>query len=509
MKILDIDNIDIVIYHGSCYGSFGCAFIIWLYYKRKFGKQRADNIKYVASSHLKNEQILEKTLEDYRGKNVIFCDFAYPLADMKRLENYVNSYLIVDHHEAIIQSLKILPEENKIFNKNKSGVGLVWDLFFPNESFPLFLGYIQDRDLWKYELPNTKEFVTYFYEQKFSFDIWEKYLDIKHVKKAIEIGINWVEHEKVLIDNLISKSPLIFHMFNNEIIIVAYVNSPHLKSDIENAMIQTYPFLDLVVIWNYDILENETYMRFRSPEGNNLSLKVAEYFDGGGHPHSAGVKFKQLIALLPLPVMKDNETFKHPLLKMMRDKLYSKKEFETPKGKVSYIVITDIIQQDWLHESYLDMLKKKFKDCQLIIMQKTNDRFDVSAMNTIIKLHRYYIIYNHFSSSPSNLLLYNATLFKSYYMEFFSEKDIESIIKSFTMKNPMEDFRTSHEEDDDFISMDKPEVSTSPKPPLFESKLTPSQNIMEKYEPQIMKDNILEGSTEDVEILNELIKNEK
>jgi oligoribonuclease NrnB/cAMP/cGMP phosphodiesterase (DHH superfamily) len=67
---------------------------------------------------------------------------------------------ILDHHITAKERMENL--SFAIFDMNKSGTGLTWEYFYPHTPIPYFLAMLQDQDLWKFELPHTKEFTNGF-----------------------------------------------------------------------------------------------------------------------------------------------------------------------------------------------------------------------------------------------------------------------------------------------------------------------------------------------------------
>ncbi len=109
-KILNRDNIDIVMYHANCSDGFGSAFIVWLYFKQKFGLNRANNINYIPCFHLKKEERLQNDiLNKLLGKNILMCDFSYPYTDLNRIIDVSSSFMLLDHHITAKQELKNVP----------------------------------------------------------------------------------------------------------------------------------------------------------------------------------------------------------------------------------------------------------------------------------------------------------------------------------------------------------------------------------------------------------------
>ena len=106
-KVFDKDDIDVVLYHGSCSDGFGSAFVVWYYLKTSenieileqsklssigshFGDgnrilldQRGPNgtpcqkeVKFIPCYFFKEGESLDKEfLNQMTGKNILMCDF--------------------------------------------------------------------------------------------------------------------------------------------------------------------------------------------------------------------------------------------------------------------------------------------------------------------------------------------------------------------------------------------------------------------------------------------------
>ena len=82
------DQIDMVIYHHPCNDGFGSAYVVWRYYKETSNDR---DIEYVGVSH-------SGKFPDVSGKNVLICDYSYPLNVMEKIQRIAKSVLVIDHH---------------------------------------------------------------------------------------------------------------------------------------------------------------------------------------------------------------------------------------------------------------------------------------------------------------------------------------------------------------------------------------------------------------------------
>jgi len=393
-KILNKNNIDIVLYHGSCSDGFGSAFVIWYYFKQTKGLEYANAIKYIPCYYQKNIDLPEDFLKDMFGKNILMCDFSYKYNQLIQIINIAQSFMILDHHKTAENDLAKIPSDLKIFDMDRSGCGITWDFFYPDVSIPKFLSHIQDRDIWTHRVPKTSEFVTYFYEQDFDFELWETYLKEETVEKAIQIGEQWLEYQKILIEKIINKASCMIQEIDNKYAVVLYSNCPELKSDIGNKVFNKYPIGDFSCVWNFDIYKNQTACSLRSTNDRMDVSKIATRFGGGGHRNASGCSFSGATACLPFELVDDCDIIGLLLNGTTFDNaLQSSKNTET---KLSYALFkVREIRSEWLEEKYLNLIKRKYNSSDLIVFEKESHMVDYDGeKNEVIPLKEYTLYYN-------------------------------------------------------------------------------------------------------------------
>jgi len=307
MDSFDKDQIDTVVYHGNCSDGFGGAFAAWYYYKQKFGLDRANAIFYKPGYFIAaDEAVTDNFLDKFVGKNILMVDFTYKYPHLKRILAVAKSLLILDHHKSAEEDLVNIPPHNKVFDMNRSGCVIAWNYFFGSDEadvpVPRFLSYIQDRDLWRNSLPKLNEFVAFFYEIPFKFDVWETYMSEETVDKAIEIGTHWLSYKDVIVTKSAKKSDLVCQQINGRLAFVAYFNSPEFRSDIGNVIFQHNPLADFSVVWSYDLSKDHTSFSLRSTDDRFDVKEIAVANKGGGHRNASGVGMKGLCAILPYEV---------------------------------------------------------------------------------------------------------------------------------------------------------------------------------------------------------------
>ena len=170
----------LILYHANCYDGFGSAYAAW----KKFG----DDAEYIPVNYGQNAP-------DVVGKNVYILDFAYDPETLQKMSDQANLLVVIDHHKTHQENLKLQLSSKEeiedfmetfkdiivyrkkiflcIFDINKSGAVLSWEFFHPSSPVPEFFLYLQDRDLWKFELDQSREVSQALRAYPFDFKIWD------------------------------------------------------------------------------------------------------------------------------------------------------------------------------------------------------------------------------------------------------------------------------------------------------------------------------------------------
>lgn len=301
--ILDPADVNLIVYHANCSDGFGAALCGYLIH--------GDKINYYAAKYLqpgKDDLTLLKSIDFLRSKGVdpkiLMVDFSYQRPFLLKLKSMVSSLIVLDHHETAMKDLSDL--EFCHFDMKKSGARLAWEYFFPTQPAPLVIRYIEDRDLWKWEMPKSREFSAAFYTfTKFEFPDYAQFI--------IRSGDNWLDNVP-LIETYINKGSvineylacLIGHKKKNAKVImskngksIALIDEPHYASEMGEALAQEY---DYALLFYADLDTNTIKCSLRSTAQKSESHcgKFAKQFGGGGHPQASGfVWSKSMSELIP------------------------------------------------------------------------------------------------------------------------------------------------------------------------------------------------------------------
>lgn len=258
---------NICIYHKSCADGFGAALAV-----KKHFDRLGQKCKYVAANYGDNPPKVD-------GMNVVIVDFSFPKDVLIKMENVAASIIVLDHHKTAEENLKGLKFCS--FDMKRSGAMIAWNHFHGDDA-PMLIQYIQDRDLWKWELPNSEAVSAAIKMLPMDFSDWDRYLDDVHIKELISKGAVILEYQEQQVLRALDPSKI--RMVEIEGYEVPMANTTTLVSEICGRMAENQPF----AITYFDTPEDRVYsLRSRGNNACDVSL-IAKSFGGGGHRNAAG-----------------------------------------------------------------------------------------------------------------------------------------------------------------------------------------------------------------------------
>jgi oligoribonuclease NrnB/cAMP/cGMP phosphodiesterase (DHH superfamily) len=162
------------IYHANCLDGYGAAYALY----RKFSSK----LFYAAQYSREPPYSLIKDNEVY------IVDFSYSKAIMQQLCDLAGSVTLIDHHKTAIEELSDF-EHKKLIKKldiNASGAVLTWE-FLELGPLPEVYKRIQDRDLWRWEYPDTGVITRAMYSYEFDVNLFDKWVDVPDAFNLLKI----------------------------------------------------------------------------------------------------------------------------------------------------------------------------------------------------------------------------------------------------------------------------------------------------------------------------------
>lgn len=262
--MLEPSSVNCVIYHADCTDGFGSAYSAW--------KLLGNRAEYYPCKHGSKPP-------DVKGKNVVILDFSFDNKTTKKMIKASNDLLVIDHHKSAVVELHDI--SNTIFDMKKSGATLAWEFFHPGKEPPKFIQYITDRDLWKWELPYSKEFSAAFDMVPFEFEEFEKFEDDSVFDDAVKRGSYILAYSKTVVKKVCDKATP-RKMDGKDVMVV---NSSHWMSEIGAKL---SPDCDFALIWYYDHNDKIIKVSLRSFHDHVDVSEVSKKFGGGGHKKAGG-----------------------------------------------------------------------------------------------------------------------------------------------------------------------------------------------------------------------------
>lgn len=263
-----------VLYHAGCPDGFGSAWSFW----RRYG-EKAD---YVPVKH-------GESPPDVKGRKVFVVDFSYPRTILLQMNEDAESLTVLDHHISAQKDLGDLDFCH--FDMNHSGAYLSWVHLFGEDNVPLLISYIEDRDLWKWELDSSMEILSAVDAFKKDFKTWDR---LSSFLDAVN-SITWAKVRSMGEGILKYKDTLIASMSRHQYRIdileynVPVINVPFFQSEIASDMAEGE---DFSAAYYYD---GEGYcFSLRSRDDGVDVSKIASCFGGGGHRNAAGFRVVDL-----------------------------------------------------------------------------------------------------------------------------------------------------------------------------------------------------------------------
>lgn len=264
----------IVIYHADCLDGLGAAWVAF----RKFAKQA----RYIPARYgdpLPNIQA---------GDSVYILDYSFPPEVLFEAASRAESITLLDHHQTAIKAYdgylkkNSLPDNFKlIFSNELSGCVLAWHFFEAEQEVPPLLKHIQDRDLWLFELPGTREITTALYNRMpFQFES----LNGLDLNELLSEGKQQVK----LFDKEVSR--LFKHRHKTKLSSFSglAVNAPAMySSELGNLLAKSSGTFGMTYQFNGE--RSQWVCSLRSMGDFDVGA-LAEQFGGGGHKNASGFK---------------------------------------------------------------------------------------------------------------------------------------------------------------------------------------------------------------------------
>lgn len=295
----------VLITHRSCVDGIGVYLACYVYAKTHNLKlPSVITCEYSDKEILEYKQNVNSDPYNLKDTNVLIGDFSFPKDVLTALSYKVNNMVVFDHHKTAKDDLDGL--EFCKFDMSKSGAMLVWEFLNGDKEIPSLIKYIEDRDIWKWELFRSKEVSAYLTllskkigkNPEEDLKPWINLLEDENMmQETIYLGRHILDYQNQVIDSKVNgakhQQPVMI-----DGVLVSCVNSTHLISEIGNKLAELNPYSA-----QYFFTETDIVFSLRSIGTIYDVSEICKRFGGGGHVNAAGFS-------IPLSVFDCNKFFR-------------------------------------------------------------------------------------------------------------------------------------------------------------------------------------------------------
>jgi oligoribonuclease NrnB/cAMP/cGMP phosphodiesterase (DHH superfamily) len=245
---------------------------------------------------------------------VFLLDLNFPIDELVKMVQKMEltigrsaTIIMMDHHISALRAWEDHPDmeltddwwEHRYHNiqaridLEHSGARMAWDFFTGDardEMVPDMIKYIEDRDLWRFQLPDSQEYSAALASYPFTFESYEIVVGLE-TPRVIEEGKVVLRFKDENVNRICDESrieDISGHM-------VPVVNSTLFWSEVGHELLERYPDAPFAMCWFVRKSGNKLLakhsLRSRGKGEFDVS-ELAKQFGGGGHAAAAGFEFE-------------------------------------------------------------------------------------------------------------------------------------------------------------------------------------------------------------------------
>lgn len=278
IKPVESDPNPLILYHGhNCPDGFAAALAAWLYFDGK--------AEFIGLDHGDVKSVDD--LPKLQGRAVYILDFSFAPEIMQHIEERAAKLVLLDHHKSAADRLTGFACRCGVvhFDMKKSGARLAWEFFLPERPLPDLVRFVEDRDIWVWQYPQSAGFLSALDMEPFEFARWQEIasFDAAQLAAYVERGSAMDEKYKKLASLIADGAQEL--TFNGHHGLM--VNAPGVFHSLVGDMLsrQSGTF---ALMWSID-KTGVVKAGLRSRSGFNC-IPLAESMHGGGHAQACGFK---------------------------------------------------------------------------------------------------------------------------------------------------------------------------------------------------------------------------
>lgn len=264
----------LLVYHENCPDGFGAALVAHI-----LTNDRVDGstVQYLPARYGSS------ALDTGGATEIVIADFSYHLETMLELHRrHPGKITLLDHHRTALERLAGKIPPNYTFDLHRSGARLVWDYWVgrlgkPATPRPLLIDYIEDRDLWKWQLPHSREVRAVLKSKPYELALWRGLT----IPQLIKEGTEALEAQRLETGRLADTARLVSLAGHQ----IPAVRTGDLTSEVGHELLRRFPEAPFSAAWHITDEGQEKWSLRSRPEFD--VSRIAQGFGGGGHAHAA------------------------------------------------------------------------------------------------------------------------------------------------------------------------------------------------------------------------------
>ena len=284
-----------VLYHRGCVDGIAAG---WSAYKRL-------GVEAVYLPYQYGEELPELAY----GKHLVLVDLSMKLDVLSALvkEGSIKSVLVIDHHKTAINDLSDLPacvayshwqarlkkgEQFFVYLDKEYSGSLLSHAFFndkhmkhvsPLDDIPKIFRYINDYDLWKHELYESKAITAAIKNEFLTIEKFDSVVKGGNAsfESVLKTGRTILKYDNKLMEGIVKSYVLEVPLDDTRV--AALINSPHhMRDEVGELLGPKYAFVGC-----YTIRDGKTVFSLRSNVDSGIDVTaIAEAYGGGGHKNA-------------------------------------------------------------------------------------------------------------------------------------------------------------------------------------------------------------------------------
>lgn len=290
----DTPEIPLIVSHASCMDGHAAAWLakrVWpdaIVRWCQYDRERADDII--------------PSVTDPEITRILIVDFSFPREQMEALAGACADIGLpitcLDHHRTAREHCAGL--DWCVFDETKSGAGLMFDYLHQErhllrgsmtyDRMADLVAYVQDRDLWQWKLPHSREINAALRSYPMTFEAWDEIVGwhAPMLTRLIEEGTAILRYQQQQVASLVKHGRQITLAGITGLAVPC--NLAGLISEVAGALAEESGTFGATWFDDYRTQERVWSLRARDTDNATDVGRLAERFGGGGHPKAAGFR---------------------------------------------------------------------------------------------------------------------------------------------------------------------------------------------------------------------------